>query len=184
MSLLTSWMPQVLAFSVPFVIVSVLSCLTYWLARRPGVVMRWVKVAFSSIVVLTILLGLTATMGTIEPLPLLICVVIVLGASGLQAVLERAIDGTSLTIRQQLVRSFFSYLSTFFIGYAVAVVVFLLLAFSTLTRNVWALNFVVAGFLAALVIAPLSISFYRRMFQSLTLRPGIDRVLSEEELTA
>jgi hypothetical protein len=174
----------VLAFTTPFVIVCVLSCVTYWLARRPGVVMRWVKVAFSSTVLLTTLLCLTAAMGSIEPLSVFVCVLVALGASTLQAVLERAIDGASLTIKQQLVRSFFTYLSTFFIGYGSAVVVFSLLAFSTLTKNVWALNFVVAGFLAGLVIAPLSISFFRRMFQTLPLRPGMDRMLTEEELAA
>ncbi|RYX80653.1 hypothetical protein EON83_27650 [bacterium] len=44
MSSLTPWIPSIMAFGAGFSIASLQSLITYWLARRPGVAMRWVRV--------------------------------------------------------------------------------------------------------------------------------------------
>ncbi|RYF44222.1 MAG: hypothetical protein EOO38_18245 [Cytophagaceae bacterium] len=173
-------------FATTFVVASLLSCITYWLARRPGVAMRWVKVVFSGIAAFAMLLCFVALLASVKPIFTLLWLLVFLGASGIQAMLERAIEGDSMPLKHQFARTLLSYSSTGLIGYLMLAVVIALIARSGPTSSVWAWDIMAGayGFLAGLVIAPLSISFFRRMFQTLPLRPGMDRMLSEEELKA
>lgn len=181
---LASWMPSIVAFAIAFIVASVLSVLTYWLARRPGTAMRWMRIVFATVASLAMLMIVVLSFAAPEPLPVLVAVVVVVGASALQAAIERSIDGTSLSFKSQYTRSLLTYSSTSFIAYFMIGYATSWIARSGSTGSVWGWNFIAIGYgvLAGIVIAPVSISFFRWMFQTLPMRPGVDRLLHEEEL--
>ncbi|BCM92496.1 hypothetical protein IAD21_04376 [Abditibacteriota bacterium] len=208
MSELTFWMPWIVAFLFAFALASLVSGFAYWLARHPSEVVRVVKEASSALALCALFYLLLVALANHFLGHALFFVTVTIGASGLQALIERSLIGELLALKLHFVRSFLTYVCTASLLFALVRVLADSMRFfipsptsiplevmqlsnwlSHLTMGSSAPNWMVflstafCGLFAGWLVAPLSISFYRFLFQSIQLRPGVDRPLCDKELT-
>ena len=212
MSTLTVSMPWIVAFVAAFALASLVSGFTYWVARRPSEVVRVVKGVSSTLSLCALFSLLVGSVIGHFVGPALFFVLVLVATSGVQVLIERSLQGEPVAVKAHFFRSFFSYLCCAFVLFLIAGALVLTQwdflvrligpailiplwvehlsagPYRLLTGSpgiqVWALCLSTAlyGLLAGWVFAPLSISFYRLLFQNIRLRPGVDRPLQHGDL--
>lgn len=185
MSTLAPWTRRIVVFAISLVLAFLVSSLTYWVARHPSTTMRRMRVWFSLLALYALLLFFWAVFGRDNLWPVVLFIGAIACASSLQTLIEGALERESLETKYRFARAFFTYLSTAFLLYsAVAVIAVAVRLSHALSIPLWLLGLSVEsyGYLAGWLFTPLVISFYRFFFQSLHMRPGIDRPLRADEL--
>ena len=184
MSVPSFWLPVLLWGVAGFVVASLVSGLVYWVAHLKSSVLGVVEIAVSTITFTTLTAVVIASLSNVNPPPILLAFPVVLGASALQGAIERAIFGQRTKFVRHFSRAFFSSICSVGACYFLLLVGIVAVELLSWRHFLWSLNSDAAllGLGAGLVFAPISISFYRWMFQTLALRPGVDRVLREDEV--
>ena len=180
MAALPNWTPWLEVFLLAFVLASLISSLTHWVARIDSVIIGWFRRFF----VLYAMLFSPWELIRNEPSSIVLYLGVLLCVSTVQTLLERSPSG-ELSSRFLFTRSFLTYHSNTLLLVVTSNLLFGVLQTHSGGPSPWRMDLsgMDYGLLTGWLFAPLSISFYGLLLPSLPMRPGIDRPLRDNELT-